>query len=266
MVTTQELGELLESELNALGSNFNFKIGIEVERKYKLPNNIKNWAKVDNNIYGVFTTNSGQFEAVQDQDLATIDTRLSLYVTETQMQEVYDILSQYQTLNNAKVFSIGDYSVVPVFDAIRPATTSIFQGDNRLPIEMNITYTIARKGILSNDIEVSINGIRQLVLSASFNMAKSVSNNLYNGNSTIKAKANSKSRTFTITIVNTNSDIVNQLKREIVTDDLLDSTYSITYNDGAIDTTSQMLLQVGALTIDAGLPAQLELVFTRSRE
>src|SRR5574344_154357 len=126
MVTTQELGELLESELNALGSNFNFKIGIEVERKYKLPNNIKNWAKVDNNIYGVFTTNSGQFEAVQDQDLATIDTRLSLYVTETQMQEVYDVLGQYQTLNNAKVFSIGDYSVVPVFDAIRPATTSIF--------------------------------------------------------------------------------------------------------------------------------------------
>lgn len=265
MVTTQELGELLESGLNTLDSKFNFNIGIEVERKYKLPNNVQNWAKIDNNIYGVFTTNSGQFEAIQEQDLATITTRLSLYVTENQMQDVYDVLSAYQTINNAKVFAIGDYSVVPVFDAIRPSTTSIFQGDNRLPIEMNITYTIARKGILSNDIDVEINGIRQLVLSASFNMAKSVSNNLYNGNSTIKAKANSKSRTFAITIVNTNSDIVNQLKKEIVTDDFLDNTYSITYNDGQLNTTSQMLLNIGTLTIDAGLPAQLELVFTRAR-
>ena len=266
MITTQELGELLESGLNALGSKFSFKIGIEVERKYKLPNNIKNWAKVDNNIYGVFTTNYGQFEAVQNQDLATIVTRLSLYVTETQMQEVYDVLSKYQTQNNAKVFSIGDYSVVPVFDAIRPSTTSIFQGDNRLPIELNISYTIARKGILSNDINVSIDGIRQLVIDASFSMSTSVSNNLYDGNTTLKAKANSKSRTFAISIINTNSDIVNQLKNEIVTDNYLDSTYTILYDDGAVSSTSKMLLNTGSLNIQAGLPAQLNLVFIRSRE
>lgn len=267
MITSNELTEILQDDLNNLGGKFNFIIGSEIKKILNLPKNIKNWKLNSKDIYGVFTTESGEFEAVEGQDLASISMRLSLYVENSQKDDLLPILSSYISTQNGKPFDSedGEYAIVGVFNALRFGTTSIFQGDDRVAIIMDINYTIAKKGILSNDILVEINGNKMLVLNATFNMSKGATQKQYNGSVLTKGVPISKSKTCAIVMVNTNTDIINSIKTEILDDETISTQYNIKYDDGSVSFTTSMYLNNGIIGLTAGSVATITAEFSTQR-
>lgn len=267
MITSDELTEIIQKDLNDIGSKFNFIVGSEITKILNLPKNIKNWKLNSNDVYGIFTTESGEFEAIENQDMASINAKLSFYVENEQKSDLMDILSSYISIQNGKPFYSEDreYAIVGTFDALRFGTTSIFQGDDRVALIVGITYTIAKKGILSNDISVSINGNKMLVINATFNMAKGATQKQFNGSVLTKGKPLSKSKTMAITIVNTNTPLINSIKTEILDDETISTIYNIAYNDGYVEFMTPMYLNNGVIGITAGSVATITAEFATIR-
>ncbi len=275
MITITQLRDKIQNDLNSISlqEKYNFNIGSEEIDVKNLPSNIKGFSQEDNNIYGVFSMSSGQFEAIQEQAISTITTELLLYVLKTQKDDILSILSTYQTFANAEPFKINstnnphdEYTAVPVFDTIRVRNIDQFQGDERVPISVNIEYTIAKDGILSNSISISIDGKRQLVLEGSYSMVKSTEKGQYNGENTIKSSPSAKSIVPTIRIVNIPSTVTEKLKKEIVDIEYkIDEVYSIEYSDGHVSSTGNYTLSTGRVVLVAGQIATLLLTFEVAR-
>jgi hypothetical protein len=268
MITIKQLKDKMEGDLNyflPIQSDYVFNIGFEELNQLKLPNNTLGYAVTDNNIYGVFSMTAGQFEAIQDQDLATIQAGLVIYVLREQKEDVINILTAYQSQANAVPFDMDDYSIVPVFNAIRTGNIEPFQGESRIPINLNITYTIAKRGIISNSIEVSIDNIKQLVLEGSFSMTKSSEKAQYNGSNRVVSEGTAKTLIFNMTLINIDSVVLNKIKDEIFLDNSVKQVYSIKYNDGYINYTNNMLLIGGSVRLVAGAVATLILSFELAR-
>lgn len=265
MITIKQLKDRLESDLNGLQSDYVFNIGFEESQQLKLPNNTPGYVVTDNNVYGVFSMTAGQFEAIQEQDLATIQAGLTIYALKEQKEGVINILTSYQSQTNAVPFEIDDYSVVPVFNAIRTGSIEPFQGENRIPINLNITYTIAKTGVISNSIEVSIDGIRQLVLEGAFSMTKGSEKAQYNGSNRIQHTGTAKTLVVNMTLINTDSLVLNKIKDEIFLDNDTKQVYTIGYNDGYKSYTNDMILTTGSVRLVGGLVATLILSFELAR-
>jgi hypothetical protein len=267
VINSKELTEKIQEDLNSYGSDFNFIVGNEITKVFELPKNIQNWKLNSKDIYGLWTTEGGEFEAVENQELASIDANLSFYVENEQKDELFAILSAYIAEQNAKPFysKDGNYAVIAVFDVLRFGSTSIFQGDDRVPLNVGITYTVAKKGILSNDIEVSINGSKMLVLNATFSMAKGATQKQFNGSVLTKGKPLSKAKTMAIVVVNTKTPIINAIKSEILDDETISTVYNITYNDGDVEYTTPMYLNNGVIGLTAGAVASITAEFSTIR-
>lgn len=272
MITITQLRDKIQNDLNSISlqEKYNFNIGSEEIDVKNLPSNIKGFSPENNNIYGVFSMSGGQFEAIQEQAISTITTELLLYVLKTQKDDILSILSTYQTFENAEPFKINstndEYTAVPVFDTIRVRNIDQFQGDERVPISVSIEYTIAKDGILSNSISISIDGKRQLVLEGSYSMVKSTEKGQYNGENTIKSSPSAKSIVPTIRIVNIPSTVTEKLKKEIVDVQYkIDGIYSIEYSDGHVSSTGNYTLSTGRVVLVAGQIATLLLTFEVAR-
>lgn len=269
MVSSNELRQTIQDGLNDVNfqTQYNFIIGSEVKKVLKLPKIRQGYAQTNNNIYGVFSTVSGQYDSLQDQDLASINCRLSLFVTNDQIESVMNILSQYITATNGVVVSYDNnsYTIVPTFGFVKPNTTQILQGDDRIAIEVPITYTVAKFGILSNDTQIFINGVQVIPIESALVMTKNTKASLYDGSTTIVNKPYAKAQTISMTILNTDSSVSTAIKTEIAQfNSTTEAQYTIRYKDNSIDVTNTMDLYMGKIENTAGSVSLLKLVFEQT--
>ena len=267
MIKNVELKNKIVEELSSLAPEYDFQIGSELIEVQKLSNNIQNSAIVDDTIYGVFSTISGDFEALEGKDLATLFTQLTLYVENRQFEDMSTILAQLISSFNGMPYydDGGDYAIIPVFGAVTSGTSAIFNGDDRISINVPITYTIAKKGIISNTIDIYINGNKMVVFNGSFSMVKGVIHKQYNRSNLIKGKCINKAKTVTMVVVNTGVEIINDIKEEILDDETIGNTYTIRYNDGFVDFSSNMLLENGTIGLTSGSVTTLTLMFSNKK-
>ena len=179
-LTVEELITMIQEGLNTLdGVKHEYFLHTQVGRTDDLPKELKGYAKQDNAVIGVGrTVGNSSYSKLPNQELYNVNLRVEFFIRNSQYKEVNEEIIKYVTSKNGIAITIGDFHYIPQFDLGKPGASIPMQGVDRTPLYFNVNFTVAQKGLLSEDIEVYLDGRRVNVLNYTATNTASLSKKL----------------------------------------------------------------------------------------
>lgn len=264
MLDLQTIAENIEESLNALG-DFTFKIYANAG-EYQSEHN-EYARRFDNTIYGILAAVAGS-TIVPVKGLNSYSTALELQLAANFniKDDLYDLLTLYVQQHTGASSIISDYAAVVSFDI--PTVGQIEQNTPMgrcLPISLPIYYQFIQNGVLSNDVEVRLNDEELMVLSSAFIRGRTASTNWLMGKEEMQSAIGQQGLMINVVLAYSKGGIVEQLASDIISGKLV-QTYTMTYNDGNVSKSWQVLLQDGSINTEAQKVASVSVSFLIARE
>ena len=257
-LTVRELTQMIEDGLNGLdGANYDYVIHTQVGRQDELPKELKGHLNQDNKVVGVARTMSGGYSKLPYQEYYRINLRVNLFIRNDQYQNVNEEIIKYVTEKNGVAVQQGDFNYIPNFELGRPGSSQVIQGVDRTPLYFNVDFVVAQKGLLSEDVEIYMDGARLPLLNYETNNVASLTKKLRikeggDNESILKAYWMGDSLSFSFSFIYTKTTQNKELIEELY--NIVDNKpiHKFRYKDWAIDKEFDVLIETINQSFEAG--------------
>lgn len=265
MIDIQTIAEQIESGLNAISNEFVFKIFTNAQEYTDgITDAPRRTVKY---VWGIIQAVPGStIVPIQGLNSYGIAYSIQFAADYLKRNEIYAIISDYVQQNIGTSAMLNGYASVVNFDLPTPGQIEQFTAIGKiLPITLVVRYQFIKGGKLSNDIKISINDEAMLVLSSAFLRARTPDTTWLLNEEEMQTAIGQQGLTINIDIAyTTGGQVVKDLAADIIAGKLL-QTYNLSYNDGIIDKNWLVVLQDGALNMEAQKVASISLSFLIAR-
>lgn len=274
-INIETLADNLNSDLNTISATLYGNSVIAREIPFNVVGNIqdyedsKQWA-TDVIVPAIMinaTNNVSPSQVYQSYNQTVI---IDMYAFTRELSDVLNVINTYVQENAGKFTKSNGWTYQQNVTLPDVLGRVIDEGEERVTVRFNITYSFVQNGYMSDDVTITIDGEELPVISYVHKLVKSgISTSTIIEAGKTKRKNKDGFISKSLTIIHQNTTAMNKIHEDIDTGDFLNRTYAFVYTLGSTDyTNSESLVLVdgtirytenGFVLIDAVFELALDL-------